>query len=332
MPTLEDYVNSDPFSIRALTDAQTAIPYKPKELGQWLDWDIRGEVTDKLSIEMKEGTLSVLQEMPRGAPGQTVEEGNRKLVSATIPHYPQTQTIKPAEFQGKRVFGSDNELETAEMRKNEKQQLLRDANEITWEFLKAGAIQGVTLQKNGDVSQDWFNLFGVQRNIHEIDFTNVNADLNEEVLLAKEKSEDELGDTSADGYILICGRNMHSKFRTHKSTKAAFDRLDYSQFFRSDVRPGFQLSSDVNIVSYGRAKVGDTWFIDPDEAFLCPRAPIYKGRFAPADMLDAANTIGIPEYVSSKVLDHNKGIELFAETNPIFWVARPRAIIHIRQK
>ena len=326
-----DYYNSDPFTVRALTDAINSMPYQPKELGQWLPWDVRGEVTDKLSIEWRDGSLELLQSMPRGSPGQMVEGPKRKIKPVDIPHFPQTQVIKPSEVQGVRVFGSADELETAEAKRNEKLGLIRRANELTWEFLRAGAISGVTYEKNGDVAQDWFDIFGVSRIEHDIDFDDDTVNLNEELTLAKEKSEDELGELSASGYLLIAGRKMHSRYRTHVSTRKAFELPDFSKFLRSDVRPGFVLSDDINIVSYGRAKVGDTWFIDPDDSFLVPIADgMFQGRWAPGDNMAAVNTIGIPEYVSADLLPHGKGIELFGETNPIFYLQRPRAVIRIR--
>jgi hypothetical protein len=75
----------------------------------------------------------------------------------------------------------------------------------------------------------------------------------------------------------------------------------------------------------GNVKVPDT------EAYATPEGvmDLHITRFAPGDYMDTVNTLGLPFYSSAHMLDHNKGVELEAQSNPAHLSTRPKANIKL---
>lgn len=334
--TIANVFEGDLFSVASLTSYINSQPYLPHELGDWFTWNAQGELGASLVIEYKAGSLTLIPEAPRRSKGDTPDRDDRGAFSLMIPHYPQTDTLWSDQVGGVRAFGSALQLETVEQKRNEILDKMHRRNLLMHEFGRAGAVQGVLYKANGNVSIDWFDKFGVTRNTHDIDFATATTEIVAELTEAKEQSEDELGDLAPAGYTLVCGKNVFRKITTHATVKTAFDRWNQGAFMRDDMRKGFAISSDINVVSYsrGKIKVGDQWvhFIDPDESYLVPHADgLFQTRFAPGTGMQDINTLGLPEYVSPYILPHDEGVELKGQTNFVSWAERPRAIVRIKQ-
>lgn len=321
---------NDLFSFTSLTSAVNKIPYKPQEISSWLPWNSQGINTITAVVEEQNGVLSLVPAVSRGAPATQHGEGQRKARSFVVPHHPLERTILAASVQGVRSFGSEDVMETVEQTVNQKLAEMVRSHELTWEFGRAGAISGILKNANGDVIYNWFTEFGVAQNTKSIALGTAGTDVVSDLLEAKEKSEEELGDLSAQGYVLVAGKDLFKKIVGHAKIEKAYDRWQESAFLRADNRAGFKIASDITVVSYSRGKIGSTNFIDPAKGYLCPIAEgLYETRFAPADTMDAANTVGLPLYSSSEPLKHGRGVELLTESNALSYVSRPRAIVEI---
>lgn len=322
---------SDLFSFTSLTGAVNKLPEKPGELGQWLPWNSQGVNTVSIVVEFRDGQLSVIPTAARGSVGKAAKRDPRYARSFLVPHYPHYDAILATEVQGVRQFGSQDAMETVETKRGEKLARMQANHEVTWEFARAGAIGGVLYDADGDTIYDWHVEFGVTRNTHDIALGNAATRVVAELVDAKRKSEIELGAMLANGYKLICGAEIFKDITTHATVEKAFDRWQESAFLRADNRKGFMIADDVEVLSYHKSKVGDVDFIQPDEAYLCPVADIYQTRFAPADTLEAANTIGLPLYTMGEPMPFGRGIDLCTESNHINYVERPRSIVRIKK-
>ena len=58
-------------------------------------------------------------------------------------------------------------------------------------------------------------------------------------------------------------------------------------------------------------------------------ADLFITRFAPADYMETANTLGLPKYAKQEALRMNRGLEIEAQSNPLNLCTRPGAIIKI---
>lgn len=325
---------SDAFSYAALTALINNLPYVPQQVGRWLPWNDMGESTPNLAIEIADdGSLSIIQEAPRGTIGSQVARTERKLVPIRVPHYPQFETLLAASVVGVRAAGSENNTEVVDQKINEILMKFERNIQVTKEFVRAAALNGIILKKDGSVSQNLWNIMGQSQIVVPIDLDDQTTDVIAEIIEAKEMSEDEQGayQGMGSGYKLICGKTFFRKSSRHAMLKKDFEYFNQGAFQRADNREGVVVANDVDIVSYSKGKVGSTTFLAEDEALLCPVIDdMYQGRHAPGDSLAWANTMGLPSYASSEPLPHGKGTEMYGETNYVAWVNRPRSVIKFK--
>ncbi|MCQ1856025.1 major capsid protein [Neorhizobium galegae] len=330
----------DTNNLIALTGAINERPYVVQLLDLWLPWNSKGESVDTLWIEFdKDGTLSLIEEQPRGYLGDPSARTERSGFAIKVPYYPQFETLLAAGVQGVRAFGSENESEGYQQKLNDLLDLMKRKNSNMREFIRMGALLGEIRKASGGISQNLNQLFGITRTAHAFDLSDPTTDVVAELIEAKEMAEDELGDFQAQvtGYKLIAGKNIHRKLTRHASVKDAFALWSSTSGFgnqgsamRDDMRAGFPIASDIDIVSYSKGKVGSTYFLDPDKAILCPIVDgMYQTRYAPGDNKDLVNTIGLPEYAQSQELPFKKGDQVHTEMSTVSYVERPKAIVDI---
>jgi len=311
----------------------------PEYSAEWLDWNMEGVTLRQILIDYTEGGLALIPEAPIGSPGYTPDDDIRTAISVVVPHFPMKKTLLAVEFEGVRAEGTDL-LETVADKRNKVLMTLNRYNRAIWEVARMGAISGLVIGHNGQVRHNWFNTFKdsngqpLQQTVKTIDFTAANTNLRSQLIDARDMSEDKLGDLSATGYVAICGKNRFKSITDHPSFEKMFERYNDGQYLRDNLGiSGFQVASDITVVKYGRSKIGGISVIGDDDMFLCPRAEgMYQMRFAPGTGMSDLGSTGLPEYVSSKQLDHDEGLELKGQTNPVAWVERLEAIVKIEQE
>ncbi len=332
--TFADLAAADSFKMATMIDYVDAKPYIPQNFSAWLPWNTQGVYLNDAYIELRDGTLSLIPEAERGAAGDSNALDNRKVVPVRIPHYPQTDKLMAESLRGVRAFGSDL-MEAAEEKRNEILDQQHKRNLMRWEWAKGGALTGIQYEydKAGNPSArlNWYDIFGVQQQVVEIDLDSATTDIVGTIIDAKGLSEDALGMFDASGYKLICGKNFGKKITAHPNTREDYQRWNSGQFLRDDNRNGFPLATDVDVVTYSRGKIAGHWLIDPDAAYLCPIADgMYQVRHAPGVGFSTLGEKGLPEYFRAKPIDDD-AIELKSTTDAIAYTQRPAAIIKLVQ-
>ncbi|QND41832.1 hypothetical protein HB770_04120 [Rhizobium leguminosarum bv. viciae] len=311
-------------------------PYIPQNFAKWLSWTTKGVYLNATFIEMREGTLSLIPEAPRGAKGDSTRRDTRGVFPVMIPHYPQTDELLAESVRGVRAFGS--ELEQAfETERNDILDKQHKRNLLRWEYSKGGAITGLLFEQDADGElferYNWYQLFGINRHEIEFDLNSANTPVVEKLIEVKELSEEELGAFDANGYVLICGKEFFRKLTSHPKMQDAWKRWKDGEFLRTDNREGFVIANDITAVSYSRGRIGGRPLIADDEAYLCPNADdMWQVRHAPGIATATLGQMGDPEYFSVKLLDHDAGAELKSTTDVISYNQRPKAVIKLKLK
>ena len=313
-------------------------PFLPEYTAKWLPWSTEGLTLRQALIEYLHGSLAIIPEAPVGAPGYSPDDDTRDAISVVVPHFPMRKTLLATEFEGVRAFGSDL-LETVEDKRNKVLLQINKYNRAIWELSRMGAITGLVIGHNGQIRYNWFNTFKnedgspLTQTTYDINFAGANTKLRSELIAARDISEEKLGDLTASGYVAICGKNRFRSITDHPSFEKAFERYNDGQALRDNLGlEGFQIANDIHVVKYGRNKIGGISVIGDDDMYLCPIAEdMYQMRFAPGTGMSDLGTTGLPEYVSTKLLDHDAGIEMKGQTNPLAWVSRLEAIVKIEQ-
>lgn len=320
------------FSKLALTDHVITQPYTPDLVSKWLPWNSEGVHLPTVAIDFTDGTLDLIPEAVRGAPGDAPERDTDSSVIVKIPHYPQQDTLFATQFEGIRAAGSEL-LVTVESERNKLLAKFSKRNRLMWEVSRIGAITGKLLNSSGSVSKNWFKEFSAAQTKATIDFASANTKLRTELVKAKDKGEDQLGEFTAEKWLLVCGKDAFPMITDHPNFEKMFERYNDGAMLRDDLSDGFQIASNITAVKYTRNKVGGQTIFGDSDMYLVPVVDgMFQTRFGPGTGMGDLGVTGLPEYVSPYDLPHDEGVELKAQTNVISWVQRLQAIVKIEAK
>lgn len=335
MPTL-DIFNDDAFSVRSLTKAINETPYQPMLLGELGLFSEEGITTTSLQIEARGSTLTLIPSAARGAPGRSESNDKSRLIPINTVHLPQRGSVVADEVQNVRAFGTESDTETVQNLVNRKLGKMRRNIDVTIEWQRIGAIKGQVLDADGTtVLLDLATTFGVALQTHvmalNVDATKVKT----KIVEAMRKSETALGGLMHRGYIALCGTAFFDSLVSHPAVEKAYDRWLDGAFLRTIQRsqesgsPGFE-HCGVAWHEY-KGQVSGQTFVGADDAYLIPVGvpDLFVTHYAPADYMEAVNTVGLPYYAKQEMMRMNKGVELEAQSNPISICTRPNVIVKL---
>lgn len=339
-----DIFNDDGFSTTTLTAAITKLPYRPMRLGPGgLNlFDERPIETTSIGIEEQEGQLSLIPVSPRGAPGDYVGSPKRKLRSFVAHHLSRSAKVMADEVQNVRVFGSENQRQTIEVKRDEKLAIIRSMHEATWEFHRVGALTGKVLDADGTtVILDTFQAFGVEQQVQDFQLTNAALDVRAICELVADKIDDELGASTYERLHVFAGGAFFDAIIKHPYVVDVLKAAGGAAALRllEDRRTDFTIGP----LTFERAKrwriknhLGVTLdMIHTDQAFAfpvgatVPEGPLFIGRFAPQPFEHTVNRLNPPIVVVAEPDPKNRFVELEGVSCPLYLNTRPRTIVKL---
>jgi hypothetical protein len=114
---------------------------------------------------------------------------------------------------------------------------------------------------------------------------------------------------------------MHPEQRQPYLSLAANTLLDMAQLGSTSV------FKEVTIQEY-RGRVGSIQFVEDDKCYFFPvGAPdLFIEPYAPADYMDAVNTVALPRYSKMREMEFDKGVEIEAQMNVLPLCSQPRTL------
>lgn len=331
---LLDVFNDDAFGVLSLTEAIDKLPYKPGRIGRMGLFNESGINSLQVAIEERHGKLSLIQSRARGTAQQTESRRSRVMRSFTVPHLPEDDAVMADEVQGVRQFGSESNVEGVAAVVNEKMAALKANHEVTWERHRISAIHGTLLDADDSVIFNWFTEFNISETTKDFVFTTDSTDVKAVALSVIRAMDVALGGTPYSGIHAFCGNNFFDALVNHPMVKDTYLRFQEFRFAREQqaatglTGDGGFLWGDIWWENY-RGSVGSTAFVDTDIARFVPLGTngIFKRYNAPADFVEAVNTIGKPLYAKQERMKFDKGIELHTQSNPLHICTRPAVLI-----
>lgn len=337
--TILDVFKSDAFNALSLTDAFIKAPFQPRRIGELGLFRSRGIPTTTVVIEEKDGRLSLIQTSPRGGTPTTIGQSKRTARSFVVPHLERESTVLAHEVQDVRAFGSENTQEGVQLVVDQRLADLRAMHEVTVEHMRAGAIQGLVKDADGSTLFNLFTEFNVSQQTVELDMGE-GDDVRSQVIAIARLSEYALGNEMVTGYRVLCGDTF---FDTLIQAETVIESLKYqeSRLLRSDPRSGFEYGGMVWENYRGRHNGADlmdpddegsgTAFIADGEAYVVPIGTgIFQTYYAPADFIEAVNTVGLPGYAKLAFdPELNRWVKVHTQSNPLCLCLRPRAVIKL---
>lgn len=331
--TTMDIFNDDAFSLQSLTALVNKAAFVPGQIGATDIFDEEGVTTTIISVEERDGQLSLVEPTPRGGPGETTEKERRNLIPFKIPHYERNDAVMADEVQNVRAFGSEMDAESFADRVARRQtKHLRDLD-ATLEHQRVGAIKGVVSTKSGAVLENLYTRFGIAVPAPvslELDIaaTKVSEVVKKDVIWS---IEDELDDYYG-GFHAFCGRDFFSALWHHQYVRETMlvgqddarelrrempERFDYAGVLWERYRAGRKASADVTAA-------GGAFIADNEAQVVVTGVPeLFITRFAPADYEETVNTIGLPRYMKQYAMPNGKGRNIDVQSNPISLCTRP---------
>lgn len=329
---LLDVFNDDAFGVVSLTEAINMLPSVPSRIGSMGLFTPKPISTTAAAIEERNGRLSLLSTKPRGSGDtQTGARATRHVRSVTVPHIPTDDAVLADEIQGVRAFGEESETEVFNDIVNEKLGEMRQDLETTWEYHRAGALQGVVLDSDGSTEiVNLFTLFGVTEYSINFDFTATNGGLKAQCTTVQRHVRDALGQTAWTGLHAMCGDAFFDALIKCPEVRDSYLRWKDGEFYRT------VQGANAEVFEWGgirwenyRASVGSVDFLPSAKARIFPvGAPtLYRVFYAPADYVETVNTKGRPFYAKQERMRFDKGVELQAQSNPLHICTRPRSLV-----
>jgi hypothetical protein len=326
-----DIWDGEGFTIQSLTAAINKEPYRPGQISASGLFDEDGVNTTRISIEERNGKLSLVEPTPRGGPGETTDDGDRHLIPFDIDHYERDDAVLADEVQNVRAFGTEDQLELLEDRvANKGKKHARDLT-MTLEHQRVGAIKGIVTTKGGKTLHDLYARFGLAVPAPvslelDVDATKVGS-LWQNVVYAIEDDLDE----PYDGIQVYTGRDFHRALWTHKSVTETFLYNQGAAVLRQDVPDVFTFGG----ATWERYKTGakatadlGAPYIAADEARVVVKGvpDLFITRFAPADYEETVNTVGLPFYMRQWKREDGKGRNIQVQMNAISICTRPKTL------
>lgn len=332
MPNAHD---GDPYSLESLTAAVNSVPYRPGQISASGLFDEDGVSTTMISIELRDGKLSLVEPSARGGAGETTDDDNRKKVPFIIPHYQRDDSIAADEVQNVREFGTESQLETVEGRVNRKAQRHAADLTMTLEHQRVGAVKGIITSKSGAVQVDLYNAFGIAVPAPvslklDVESTLVTA-LWQDVVYGVEDDLDE----PYDGLHVYTGRTFHKTMWQHKAVRDTFVYGNGAVVLRQDVPDVFEFGG----ATWERYRTGaratadlGSPYIAHDRARVVPKGvpDLFITRFAPADYNETVNTVGLPFYSRAPAKPNGKGYDLEVQMNAVSICTRPQVLRELK--
>lgn len=320
------------FDNAELTRAIQKFPNLYGRIGQLNLFPMHPVSTTTVILEEREGVLSILPTVPRGAPATKGITDRRKARSFIVPHIPHDDVIRPEDIQNVRGFDS-TDLETVAAVVGRKLQTMRNKHSITLEHLRAGALKGKVMDGNGDLLFNLFDEFKIQEKSIDFKLGTGTTKVKNKVHEVKRHIEVNLKGEIMDHVHALCGPAWFDAFTSHADVEAAYARWNNGAALRDDMRGKFEFGG-VIFEEYNATVTlsdGETTerLIADNECRFFPVGTMnsFDTFLAPANMLPWVNTLGQEIYVSHKDLDHGKGTELYSESNPLPICKRPALLV-----
>lgn len=301
----------DPFSGVTLTDQINKFPYVPQFLGQLNIFEDEPIRTTALQVDERDGTLTLIPTTPRGAPLPQRVNDNRKARYFGVPRIAKEDTIHAAQLQNIR---SDNPGQLFKTLIEEVARRLTGPTgltmhrELTLEYHRLGAVQGILLDANGQPLYNWFNEFGITPtpewafNLAAKTEGTIRPICNQISRTMKRKS----GGAFIENYTevhALCGDSFFDAFTTHPDVEKTFANWNAAPALREGgAFKDFQFG-DITWHNYRGTDDNSTVAIPSNKVSFFPvKAPgVFKLAWAPGESFDDVNDLGKQMYVNREI-------------------------------
>ncbi|WP_449395579.1 major capsid protein [Devosia riboflavina] len=328
-----DIFNGSAFSMTSLTGAVSKIGYKPQLLGDLGIFEPMPVRTRTVFVDRREGKLTLIPSSPVGAPPKELVVDPRNAVPLKTTRLAEGFTLYAEEIQGIRAFGTETEFAQVQTEYLRRMASVRDDMELTHEYHRLGALQGLLLDADGStVIYNYFTEFGVNQPA-AIDFDLDNAspvpgavrNKCAEVIRGMQRSAGGAFTPATTVHALV-GDAFYDALIRHPEVEKTYLNWAAAADLRGD--RSFQSFTFGGITwhNYRGTDDNSTVAIATDEAKFFPvgARDVFKKAMAPAEFGPYVNTLGQDTYAMN-IPDRDRQAWTRGElySYPLYFVQRP---------
>lgn len=328
-----DIFNNSAFSMTSLTGAISKVGYKPQLLGELGIFEPMPVRTRSLFVDRRDNKLALIPTSPTGAPPKELVVDPRNAVPLKTTRLAEGFTLYAEEIQGIRAFGSETEFAQVQTEYLRRMANVRDDMELTHEFHRLGALQGLLLDADGTtVIYNYFTEFGVVQPL-AIDFDLDNAspapgalrNKCAEVIRGMQRSAGGAFTPSTTVHALV-GDAFYDALIRHPEVEKTYLNWAAAADLRGD--RSFQAFTFGGITwhNYRGTDDNSTVAIATDEAKFFPvgAREVFKKAMAPAEFGPYVNTLGQDTYAMN-IPDRDRQAFTRGElySYPLYFCQRP---------
>ena len=300
-----DIFNNSAFRTREMGEAINVVPNMYGRVGELGIFTPKPLRQTQFQIESQNGRLVLVQSSERGERSQGSTRGKRNLRDFHTRHFEQERRIKADDIAGIRAHGSETELKQAQDEVNDRLIDIRSNLDITREYLRCGALQGLVKDADGSTIVDLHAEFGVTKKSVDFVFgTSGNKDsFARQVLNHIQRN---LKGDMMNGVRALCSEGFFDKLMLDDDFKDSYKFfMSADNPLRDDVRKGVYWQGIMWEQYLGEADVPQedgtllsTPFIPANEAVFFPEGTrqTFRDFNAPADFMETVNQPGKPFY------------------------------------
>ena len=324
------------YSLAEMTQAINLLPNLHTRLAQIGLFRFEGVTQRSVIIEQFEGVLSLLPSVPLGSPATVGDREGRSMRSFALPWIPHDDAILPADIQGIPSIGASDAADPLLTVMNRKLMLMRRKHAQTREYMEMNALRGIVKDGAGTTLYNYFTEFGLSQ--ISVDFllgtpgTNVQG----KVRTTLRGMEDNLlGESMTSAHALVSSEYF-DKLIAHPKTEEAYKFFSATgaQPLREDMRRAFPFAGILFEEYNGSVTLsnGTTERLIPAGegiAFPLGTFDTFTTYGGPANLLEAANTVGLPLYARQHLDEKGRWIDLMTEASILPVNKRPRLAIRL---
>lgn len=331
-----DIFNNSAFSMTSLTGAVSKVGFKPQLLGQLGLFEPMPVRSRTVFVDRRNGKMRLIGTSPTGAPPKELQVDPRNAVPLKTTRLAEGFTLYAEEIQGIRAFGSETELAQVQSEYLRRMSSVRDDMDLTHEFHRLGALQGLLLDADGiTVIYDYFSEFGVtQPTVIDFDLDNANPARG---ALRKKCAEVIRGMKRSAGGNWTPGTTVHAlvgdAFYDDLISHAEVEKTYLNWAAAADLRQDRSFEAftfgGVTWHNYQGTDDNSTVAINPDEAKFFPvgAKDVFKKAMAPAEFGPYVNTLGQDTYAIN-IPDRDRQAFTRGElySYPLYFVQQPEVL------
>lgn len=320
-----DVFRSDAFNVIEMTNAIRDIKTVPSFLDSLGIFTPNPITSERFEIEMiGDGTLGLVATTERGAPRVSIGRDRRTMRDFSTVRLRQFDTLRASEIQGVRAFGQQSEIEAMQAVVAVRQGKLMRRLELTREYHRLGAINGIVLDSDGaTVIRNFYTEFGISAPT-EIGFnwasrTDVTGFIRQNIIRPMKQA---LGGRWTPGarIVALCGDQFYDALIANTEVRQPYLNWQAAQQLRGNqdgignAYGQFQFG-DVTWINYQGTDDNSTVSIGTTKCRLIPVGipDVFQTVLSPGESFDVVNTLGQEFY--SKIVEDPSGYQEFVEVD-----------------